>query len=198
MPYPGFPPEYDPYPGGDVSAPMPPGISPDGIHPNDAAHTAMLQNAINAYYRHWLPATCEDEGGGEEGAGEDEGGDEGEGEGEGEGRSHSADQNEDNRINLSELMRVIQFFNANGYHCAEPPESTEDGYAPGPNPEQQHCAPHDSDYSPQNWVIGLSELLRVIQFYNAGGYHPCPDADPPTEDDFCAGSSSETSFFNGS
>lgn len=201
VPYPGFPPEYDPYPGGDLSAPMPPGISPDGIHPNDAAHTAMLQNAIDAYYKHWLPATCEDEGTGEEGEGENEGedegvvegeeGGEGDGEGEREGeverRSHSADQDEDNRINLSELMRVIQFFNASGYHCAQAPENTEDGYAPGPNPEQQHCAPHDSDYSPQNWVIGLSELLRLIQFYNAGGYHPCPDANPPTEDNFCVG-----------
>jgi len=33
---------------------MPAGISPDGVHPNDAAHTEMLQNAIDQYYSTWL------------------------------------------------------------------------------------------------------------------------------------------------
>ena len=100
---------------------------------------------------------------------------------------HSADQNGDNVISLSELLRVIQFYNAAGYHCADPPESTEDGFASGPNPAQQDCAPHNSDYNPQNWVIGLSELLRIIQFFNGEGYHACPDAEPPAEDGFCIG-----------
>ncbi len=59
VPYPGFPPEYDPYPGGDPAAPMPSGISPDGIHPNDASHAAMLQNAIDAYYKDWLSANSD-------------------------------------------------------------------------------------------------------------------------------------------
>lgn len=27
---------------------------------------------------------------------------------------------------------------------------------------------------PQNWRISLSELLRLIQLYNAGGYHVDP------------------------
>ncbi len=107
-------------------------------------------------------------------------------EGEGAGLFHSADQNGDNRINLSELLRVVQFYNSGGYHCGIPPESTEDGYVPGPNAGQQGCGPHSSDYNPQDWLIIISELLRVIQFYNAGGYYACPGEG--TWDGFCAGS----------
>ncbi|HEX72438.1 MAG TPA: hypothetical protein ENN65_03885 [Candidatus Hydrogenedentes bacterium] len=106
---------------------------------------------------------------------------------EGDHEHHSADQNNDNLISLSELLRVIQFFNSGGYHCADPPGSTEDSYVPGQNPAQQSCTPHASDYNPQNWLISLSELLRLIQFYNSGGYHYCPDAEPPTEDGYCPG-----------
>ena len=107
-----------------------------------------------------------------------------EGEGEGESEFHSADQNHDNLISLSELLRVIQFYNSGGYHCAVPPGGTEDGYVPGPGADHA-CTPHASDYNPQNWLISLSELLRVIQFYNSGGYYYCPlDG---TEDGFCPG-----------
>jgi len=110
---------------------------------------------------------------------------EGEGEGavEGEGVSdlpHTADQNGDLRINLSELLRVIQFYNVGGLYCDV---AGEDGFAPGIVGDQS-CAPHASDYTPQNWVISLSELLRVIQIYNVGAYYPCVG----TEDDFCLGS----------
>ncbi|HNR32770.1 MAG TPA: hypothetical protein PKI11_17905, partial [Candidatus Hydrogenedentes bacterium] len=36
-----------------------------------------------------------------------------------------------------------------------------------------------------DWKIVLTELLRVIQFFNSGGCHYCPgDA---TEDGFCPG-----------
>lgn len=47
------------------------------------------------------------------------------------------------------------------------------------------CPPHASDYAPQDWRITLTELLRVIQFYNmpGGAYH----ASPGTEDDFAPG-----------
>jgi hypothetical protein len=105
-----------------------------------------------------------------------------EGEGSGQPTRHSADQNGDNRINLSELLRVIQFFNSGGYSCAIPPSSTEDGYVPGPTGNQT-CTPHASDYNPQDWRISLSELLRLIQFFNSGGYHPCAGS----EDGFCPG-----------
>ena len=140
----------------------------------------------------------EGEGEGEgavEGEGEGEGAVEGEGEGEGtvegEGEGgpadcHSADQNCDNGVNLSELLRVIQFYNSNGFHCADPPGSTEDGFAPGPGADHG-CAPHASDYHPTgpDWDVDLSELLRLIQFYNSGGYHACPGEG--TEDGYCPG-----------
>lgn len=50
----GDPPQAVPLPGGDITKPMPPGISPDGIHPNEAAHQKLLQNAIDQHYTHWL------------------------------------------------------------------------------------------------------------------------------------------------
>jgi lysophospholipase L1-like esterase len=50
----GNPPKAVALPGGDKSKPMPPGISPDGIHPNAKAHTRILQRAIDTYYRAWL------------------------------------------------------------------------------------------------------------------------------------------------
>lgn len=90
--------------------------------------------------------------------------------------SHTADQNGDFVVGLSELLRVIQFYNSNSYGCQA---GTEDGYAP--NDPDQDCGPHASDYSPQDWDISLSELLRVIQFYNTGGYGACAEG----EDGFC-------------
>jgi len=92
---------------------------------------------------------------------------------------HSCDYNPaDWAINLSELLRLIQFYNSGGYSCD--PQG-EDGYAPGLS--DRTCLPHASDYNPQDWKINLSELLRAIQFYNSGGYHP----DPATEDGFAPG-----------
>ena len=163
----------------------------------------------------------EGEGSLAEGEGEIEGeGAEGEGEepieGEGQIEHHTADQNADYIIGLSELLRVIQFFNSGGFHCQA---GTEDGYAPGPASEKGEqlsvpaldlsedssisdarkpdlsrrssaprgtkadCTPHASDYNPHDWTIGLSELLRLIQFFNSVGYHPCPGS----EDNFCPG-----------
>ncbi len=91
---------------------------------------------------------------------------------------HTADQDGDNDISLSELLRVIQFYNSGGYHCEL---GTEDGYGPGSG--DTACLPHASDYNPQDWAITLSELLRLIQFYNSGGYQPCAEG----EDGFCPG-----------
>lgn len=80
---------------------------------------------------------------------------------------HSADYNPpDNKISLSELLRVIQLYNKVVYHCDL--DGEEDKYAPGDG--DQTCTPHDSDYKPEDWRINLSELLRLIQFYNASGY----------------------------
>jgi hypothetical protein len=122
-----------------------------------------------------LPAlTC-----GNEGEGGGEGGPEGDPDGEGEvvhSGNHSADQNGDFEITLSELLRVIQFYNSARYGCDA---GGEDGFAPGATDEA--CAPHASDYSPQDWRILLTELLRLIQFYNSGGFAPCLEG----EDGFC-------------
>ncbi|HPO15005.1 MAG TPA: PASTA domain-containing protein [Candidatus Hydrogenedentes bacterium] len=90
------------------------------------------------------------------------------------------DQDGDSLVSLSELFRIIQFYNSDSFHCDA---STEDGYDIGPG--DTTCTPYDSDYSPQDWRITVHELLRVIQFYNSGGYHYCPD--DGTEDGFCPG-----------
>jgi hypothetical protein len=88
----------------------------------------------------------------------------------GAGRFHSADYTQNNKIFLGELLRVIQFFNTGALHCDS---AGEDGYAPGPGP--QDCHHHDSDYlEPRDWRISLSELLRIIQFFNSGGYVIAP------------------------
>ncbi len=91
---------------------------------------------------------------------------------------HTADQDGDNAISLSELLRVIQFYNSAGLHCET---GTEDGFGPGPGDDT--CPPHAGDYNPQDWEITLSELLRIIQFYNSGGYYACAEG----EDGFCPG-----------
>lgn len=93
---------------------------------------------------------------------------------------HSADLNRDGAIQLGEVLRIIQFYNSRGFQCADPPESTEDGYAPGPG-EHHACESHSSDYNPQDWAINLSELLRVIQLYNLSAYYSCTGS----EDGFC-------------
>lgn len=106
---------------------------------------------------------------------------EGEAANEGEGMPvapHAADQNGDLSIALPELLRVIQFFNSGHLHCDD---QTEDGYAPGDGTTD--CAPHDSDFAPQDWALSLTEMLRAIQFYNLGVCVPCPNND--TEDRFC-------------
>lgn len=105
--------------------------------------------------------------------------------GEGETLYHSADWNgaPDNRIDLSELLRLIQFYNSGGLHCADKSDlQSEDGYLPGLGAKLD-CIAHASDYNPQDWAIDLSELLRAIQFYNSGGYHACTGS----EDGFCPG-----------
>ncbi len=102
------------------------------------------------------------------------------------GAQHSQDYNPpDSLVSLSELLRLIQFYNSGGYY---PCVGTEDGYCPGPplNPDLgQPRWRHAADYFPYDSGINLSELLRIIQFYNSGGYHFCPDMG--TEDGYCVG-----------
>lgn len=98
------------------------------------------------------------------------------GEVEGEGQAstiHSADTDGNERISLSELIRVIQFYNALGLHCVTNEGESEDGYLPRTDESAESCLPHSSDFDPQDWVISLSELLQLIQLYNANGYESC-------------------------
>lgn len=92
---------------------------------------------------------------------------------------HKCDSNGNWRIELVELLRVIQFYNAGGYSCKQ---GTEDGYAPIPT-GPRNCTNHSADYNPPDFQINLDEILRVIQFFNSLGYHQ----DPNTEDGFAPG-----------
>ena len=98
------------------------------------------------------------------------------------GPFHSADQDESGTLSLNELLRLIQFFNSGGFGCEF---GTEDGYIP--NGPSHSCCTHSSDYNPNgpSWTIDLTELLRLIQFFNSGGYHVC--SGDGTEDGFCPG-----------
>ena len=100
---------------------------------------------------------------------------------------HSADRDVDCRLDLSEILRVIALFNAGGYHCAEAGEVSEDGYVPGIDLESQNCARHDSDFEAPEWRITILEVLRLVQFFNTGGYHDCSMLPRPGEDGFCPG-----------
>jgi hypothetical protein len=96
--------------------------------------------------------------------------------------AHTADIDGNLQIELSELLRIVQLYNAGSIGCAIPIGSTEDGYSTdGVN---QDCVAHPSDYAPQNWSLSLSEVLRAVQMFNLGAYSPCPAPDQ-TEDGFC-------------
>jgi len=97
------------------------------------------------------------------------------------GQRHDADQNGNGEISLSELLRVVQFFNAGGLHCAADPGNSEDGFMAGRNEASEGCAHHASDYTPPDWQISLSEVLRLVQFFNSGGLEPCATG----EDGYC-------------
>ena len=87
---------------------------------------------------------------------------------------HSGDYNpSDLKININEMLRLIQFYNAGGYHCDT---NSEDGYAPEKSDTLNACPFHSSDFAHDNiladWEIDDVELNRFIQFYNADGYVP--------------------------
>lgn len=96
---------------------------------------------------------------------------------------HSADIDGDYVVTLGELLRLVQFYNSGGYRCASEGELTEDGFVPGNDGEL--CRYHDADYLLRSGTIELTELLRLIQFYNSLGFHYCPAQ--YTEDGFCPG-----------
>jgi hypothetical protein len=97
---------------------------------------------------------------------------------------HSADLDGDGVINISDMLRIFQLFSLRGYHCVTTPGTSDDGYLAGSGDEHA-CRPHASDFSPQDWRIDVTELLRLIQFYNMHGYRACPGMG--TEDGYCPG-----------
>jgi hypothetical protein len=96
------------------------------------------------------------------------------------GGKHNSDVDASGKIDFSELLRVVQLYNASSFRCLT---GTEDGFAAGKG-DTASCEPHAADFAPRNWRISLSELLRVIQLYQLGGYTACPD-DDSSEDGFC-------------
>jgi hypothetical protein len=110
---------------------------------------------------------------------------------------HSADTNEDSRINLLELTRVIELYNTRngtvrtGAYTVQ--SGTEDGFAADPSALSTGSTPliryHSAD-SNRDGRINLLELTRVIELYNyrsgtvrTGQYH----IQDGTEDGFAAG-----------
>ncbi|MBI4657250.1 MAG: hypothetical protein HY735_00115, partial [Verrucomicrobia bacterium] len=92
---------------------------------------------------------------------------------------HSADTDQNWKISLTEVLRVIGLFNyrsgttRTGEYHAE--TGTVDGYNPGPG--SQTGRPHSAD-TDKNWKIALTEVLRVIGLFNyrsgttrTGEYH---------------------------
>lgn len=94
---------------------------------------------------------------------------------------HTADADCDGSFSLSEVLRLVQFYNAGAHHCGA---AETGGYAAGPG--AQDCPHHMSDYQPPDWRISLSELLRQVQIFQAGSYHACVES--ASEDGFCPGS----------
>jgi hypothetical protein len=87
---------------------------------------------------------------------------------------HSGDYNpSDLKITMNEMLRLIQLFNAGGYHCDS---KSEDGYAPEKMETLTTCPFHSSDFAhdgiESDWIIDNIELNRFFQLYNSDGYVP--------------------------
>ena len=88
---------------------------------------------------------------------------------------HSADQNQDFRISLAELTRVIELYNTRfstvrtGCYAVAAATVTEDGFAAAPNraaTEDVTLAAYHTADSNRDGRISLSELTRVVELYN--------------------------------
>lgn len=95
--------------------------------------------------------------------------------------THVADRNCDGSMALTELLRIVQLFNAGQFHCAL---GTEDSYQVGPGPTGT-CVPHTADFEAPSFRLNLTELLRAIQLFNLGSFAPCENKDG--DDGFCVG-----------
>ena len=105
------------------------------------------------------------------------------GQGWGDDFCHDGDYDHDWTISLSELLRIVQYFNLGGLACDT---LTEDGFAPGNLNGLRDCLPHSGDYN-GDWILELEELLRIIQFYNSPNGAYFVDDSQATEDGFAPG-----------
>jgi glycosidase len=89
---------------------------------------------------------------------------------------HSADLDQSATIELSELLEIVDVFNATEPLCDRslPDDASSEN-------ELDICLRHSSDFNPRDNAISLSELLRLLQLFNASAYIPCADG----EDGFC-------------
>ncbi len=95
---------------------------------------------------------------------------------------HTADTNLSAALELDELIRIVQIYNAGAYGCATALDFTEDGYALTDNFDWlEGCIPHSSDFQPEVGTVSLNEVLRAVQLYNFSAIRPCD-----LEDGFCA------------
>jgi hypothetical protein len=99
-----------------------------------------------------------------------------EGDGEGTREIHDADSDGNGKLELTEVLRVVQLHNAAVFHCDG---NSEDGYALGGG--DRSCRHHSADFGPADWSLSLPEVMRVVQLYNAGEYSRCENG----EDGYC-------------
>jgi hypothetical protein len=65
---------------------------------------------------------------------------------------------------------LIQLYNdSEGYSCGATGGVK---YVSGAG-DREGCGRHHADYQDPAWVVDLSEMVRVVQLYNAGGYVGC-------------------------
>lgn len=83
--------------------------------------------------------------------------------------AHSADRDCDGNMSLTELIRVVQLYNAGQFHCSL---GTEDSYQTGPGATGS-CVPHTADFEAPAFRLTLTELLRSIQLFNLGNFASC-------------------------
>lgn len=101
------------------------------------------------------------------------------------GYVHSADTNASGALELDEIIRVVQLYNAGAFACANAFANSEDGFVlvdEGEAPGGVECQPHAADYQDTDNQLSLSELLRTLQLYNAGSFTYCAGN---AEDGFC-------------
>ncbi len=98
------------------------------------------------------------------------------------GYVHHSDTDGNHVLDLNELLRVVQLYNAKGIKCAT--RLTEDGFdLSTTGPGQMSCVRHTADYNPADNRISLTELLRIVQFFNTKNVRYCPQLND--EDGFC-------------